>query len=177
MVKLTLQRPLAWLLGVGLLISTVGAGKVWSYLRTAQHAVGESVRDAVPITFELQRLGQLTRDLIPEIQANRQQTLAAAVDKIRQYQRQHDVLVEKTEGLQGELKLAELAADAHQVDFDQSKLRQAKELAQEVEKRIRTVQKLVDGQAIAGEIPVEADSRPVTERFDSYFGRMAAKTK
>ena len=41
----------------------------------------------------------------------------------------------------------------------------------QVEKRIRIVQKLVDGQTIPNEIPVDADARPVAERFDSYFGR------
>ena len=234
----------------------MGVGTVWRFVRTAQHAVRESVRDAVPLTFELQRLEQLTRDLIPEIQSNqkvaaqldveveylqreveaigksqvdarsqmeklrtaldssngkhdfggrpfskaeieldlnrrlerfendaiqkqakeklleaRRRTLSAATEKIQQYQRQHAMLVEKAESLQGELKLVELASNAQDIAFDGSKLKQAKELSEQVEKRIRTVQKLVDGQVVPNEIPVDADARPVTERFDTYFGR------
>ena len=264
MVKVTLERPWAWLVGAGMVASTLGAGTAWSYLRTAQHSVVKSLRDAVPIAFELERVAQLTRELIPEIQASqkvaaqleveveyleretrtmtdsqdesksqmqklraalgqpgdshsgerhsfgdrtfsraeieqdlsrrleryenaavqlqarekllvtRRQTLTAAVEKIRQYQRNHDALVEKTEALRGELKLAELAADAHQIDFDHSKLQAAKTLAEEVEKRIRTVQKLVEGQTVGGDIPVDADRRPVSRRFDDYFGQTPA---
>ena len=267
MVKVTLERPWAWVLGAGMMVSTLGVGTAWSYLRTAQHSVTQSLRDAVPISFELERVAQLTRELIPEIQASqkvaaqleveveylehevrsmtesqgdaksqmqklrevlglpsessatdrhtfgdrtftraeieqdlgrrleryenaavqlharekllatRRQTLTAATEKIRQYQRNHDALVEKTESLQGELKLAELAADAHRIDFDHSKLQAAKTLAVDVEKRIRTVQKLVEGQTVSGDIPVDADSRPVSRRFDDYFGQTSAVTK
>ena len=258
MMRFTVSKSVMWLAGTSLLISTVGAGTLWSFVRTAQHSVRESVRDAVPVTFELQRLEQLTRDLIPEIQANqkvaaqleveveylqreaeaigqsqvearsqmeklraaldspsgkqdfggrsfskteieldlnrrlqhfenqavqkqakeklleaRRRTLSTATEKIQQYQRQHTLLVEKVESLQGELKLVELAGNARDIAFDGSKLQQAKELSQQVEKRIRTVQKLVDGQSIPNEIPVDADARPVAERFDAYFGRNA----
>ncbi len=257
MMRFTVSKSVTWLAGTLLLISTVGAGTLWSFVRTAQHAVRESVRDAVPVTFELQRLEQLTRDLIPDIQANqkvaaqldveieylqrevevigqsreearsqmaklraaldsptgkqdfggrafskaeieldlnrrlqhfenqvvqkqakeklleaRRRTMSTATEKIQQYQRQHSLLVEKVESLQGELKLIELAGNARDIAFDGSKL-QAKGLSQRVEKRIRTVQKLVDGQAIPSEIPVDADARPVVERFDAYFGRNA----
>ena len=55
------------LVAVGMVASTRGAGTAWSYLRTAQHTVVESLRDAVPILFELERVAQLTRELIPEI--------------------------------------------------------------------------------------------------------------
>ncbi len=258
MMQFTFSKSMKWLVGTALLVSTVGAGTVWSFFRTAEHAVREHVRDAIPVTFELQRLEQLTRDLIPEIQSNqkvaaqldveveylqrevevigksqldarsqmeklrtaldspggqrefggrsfskaeieldlnrrlerfendavqkqakeklleaRRRTLSAATEKIQQYQQQHGLLVEKVESLQGELKLVELAGNARDIAFDGSKLQQAKELSQQVEKRIRIVQKLVDGQAIPNEIPVDADARPVTERFDTYFRRNA----
>ncbi len=267
MVKVTLERPWTWVAAAAIVATVLGAGTALSYVRTAQRAVVKSLRDAVPIAFELERVAQLTRELIPEIQASqkvaaqleveveylerevktmsdsqdeaksqmqklraaldqtgestpderhtfgnrtftraeveqdlsrrleryenaavqlqarekllatRRQTFTAAVEKIRQYQRNHDALVEKTESLRGELKLAELAADAHQIDFDHSKLQAAKTLAEEVEKRIRTVQKLVEGQTVGGDIPVDADSRPVSRRFDDYFGQTAAANK
>ena len=53
-----------------LLVSSVGAGTLWSYFRTVHAEIGRQVRDAVPIGFELKRLEQMTADLIPEIQAN-----------------------------------------------------------------------------------------------------------
>ena len=78
MVKVTLERPWAWLVAVGMVASTLGAGTAWSYLRTAQHTVVESLRDAVPILFELERVAQLTRELIPEIQTS--QKVAAQLE-------------------------------------------------------------------------------------------------
>jgi len=102
---------------------------------------------------------------------DRRQTLAAATNKIRQYRQQHELLVEKAESLKGELKLVELAQEPGTCEFNATKFGQAKELAERVEKRIRMVQKLVDSQrqALSGEIPVEADARPVAQRFDEYF--------
>ena len=53
-----------------------------------------------------------------------------------------------------------------------SHLFSAKELSVDVEKRVRTLQKLVDGQQqVTGEVPVEADSRPITEVYDTYFAK------
>lgn len=78
MMQFTVSKSMKWLVGTALLVSTVGAGTVWSFFRTAEHAVRERVRDAIPVTFELQRLEQLTRDLIPEIQSN--QKVAAQLD-------------------------------------------------------------------------------------------------
>lgn len=246
---------------VGMLVST-GAGAM-SYLKTAQHTVTESVRDAVPIGFELERVAQLTRELIPDIQASqkvaaqleteveylqkevktisdqqdaarsqmeklraaleqtcetgilfggksftktqieedlerrleryeqgaiqlqsrekllatRRQTLGTAIDKIAQYRRSHDVLIERCEGLKAELRLAELASDAHQIDFDHSKVAAAKSLADEVEKKIRTIQRLVDRQSAHEEIPVDSDAdKPIAAKFDEYFETSFARS-
>jgi len=253
-------RKLWMVVAAAVVVTSVGTGTVWSYLRTAHTQLGQSLRDAVPIAFELKRLDQMTSDLIPEIRANqkvaaqldveveylgreiealrnfqkdaksqmqklrqaltqdrksyefggrtftrqeveqdlerrlqqydntavqlaakeqlqeaRRRTLEAATERIRQYQQQHDLLVQKAASLQGELKLAELAQETGNFEFDHSKLNEAKQLAQEVEKRIRTMQKLVAGQRqVPGEVPVEADTRSVADRFDEYFGRQAA---
>ncbi|HND53104.1 MAG TPA: hypothetical protein PLV92_11925 [Pirellulaceae bacterium] len=106
---------------------------------------------------------------------SRRATLAAATDKIRACQHQHDLLVEKSEALQAELKLLELAEASGNFQFDHSKLTQTRELAETVEKRIRTLHKLVDGQPqLNGEIPVVVDDRPVVDKYDQYF---AAKQK
>lgn len=100
----------------------------------------------------------------------RRKTLIAATDKIRACQHQHGLLTEKSESLQAELKLLELAEANGNSHFDQSKLSHAKDLAMSVEKRIRTLQKLVDGQPeLAGEIPVDIESRSAAEQFDEYF--------
>jgi hypothetical protein len=102
----------------------------------------------------------------------KQKTLSAATQKIGQYQHQRDMLLEKAESLQTELKLVELAQAGGNFQFDDSKLAQARQLAQDLEKRIRTMQKLIDGQRhIDDEIPVEADSRSVAQKFDEYFGQ------
>jgi hypothetical protein len=49
-------------------------------------------------------------------------------------------------------------------------LQEVKELSREVEKKIETVKRYVEGQReVGGEIPVEADAKPIAERFDEYF--------
>jgi len=244
-----------------LVVTSIGLGTALSYFRTAHAQLGQAIRDAVPIAFELKRLEKMTSELIPEIRANqkvaaqmdveieylgreieamrtsqmkdksrmdklrraldekkesyefdrrpftrheveqdlerrlhqydsgavqlaakeqilkaRGQTLAAATDRIRQYQQQHGLLVQKAESLKAELKLVELAQETGSFKFNQGKLKEAQQHAEEVEKRIRTAQKLLAGQQqVAGEIPVEADARPVAERFDEYFAAKPSK--
>jgi len=251
------QRKLWVAAGTAVAVFWIGAGTIWSYLRTAEGELRRSIKAAVPITFELKRLQQMTEDLIPELQANqkvaaqldveveyleravasmqesqeealgqmqklraalqeeqpshefggktftrqeveddlgrrlskyedtqtqleakrrildtRRRTLETATDKIRQYRQQRDLLAEKTEALQGELKTLELAQQAGNFHFDHSNLKEAKELAVEVEKRIRTLHKIVESeQIVVGEIPVEADGRSATEKFDDYFAK------
>jgi chromosome segregation ATPase len=238
-----------------MLVSSIGAGTLWSYFRTVHAEIGRQVRDAVPIGFELKRLEQMTADLIPEIQANqkvaaqldveieylereiaemdegqqrakaemdqlrqalrtkqnefsfggqtftrrqveedlerrlaryddrriqldakkrildsRHKTLLAATDKIQACRYQHDLLVDKAQSLQAELKLLELAEASGNFQFDHSKLQQSKDLALQLEKRIRTLNKLVEGQQPqADEIPVAADTRSASDKFDAYF--------
>ncbi|MFM9962778.1 MAG: hypothetical protein ACKV2Q_16330 [Planctomycetaceae bacterium] len=49
-------------------------------------------------------------------------------------------------------------------------MRDAKQLAQEIETRIRTEQKFVERQRDeSGKIPVSADVRPAAQRFDERF--------
>ncbi len=108
-----------------------------------------------------------------QLLAQRRQTLHAAEAKVSQYRQQYENLLAKAEQLQAELKLAEAAAAAGELHMDGSKLAEAKELAREVETRIRVLQRTIDHtrNASEDEIPVEADSRPVTERFDELFGQ------
>ncbi|QDU52927.1 coiled-coil domain-containing protein [Gimesia panareensis] len=253
-----------WMIvGTALAITSIGVGTSWSYFKTAQGSIRQAVRDAVPISFELQRLEQMTKDLIPEIRANqkvaaqlevemeylsretealresqneekskmqkirnslcegkqsylfggktftaqevehdlslrleryknvandihgkeklleaKQKTLRAATEKISQYQHQQDLLEEKSESLQAELNLVELAKAGGNFEFDDSKLADAKRLAQDVEKRIRTMHKLIEGNRhVDSEIPVEADDRSVVNKFDDYFGQKSSVAK
>jgi prefoldin subunit 5 len=109
---------------------------------------------------------------------DRKRTLTAASDKIREYERQQELLVQRSESLNAEVKLVELAQQTGNIAFDHSKLSRAKELAESVEKRIRTLQKFLEQQRqVAGEIPVEADVRPIAQRFDEYFADQPAKAK
>lgn len=258
--------PRWWVVGglVALVVSSLGGVTTWSYLKTAWRGVGETIRDATPIAFDLQRLHEAIRDLEPEIRRNQQvvaqleveveylerevatmqaeqekavaqmrtlrtaldtdthlvklgdqeytkarverdlqrrldhyeqqtsqcaaktqlleqrrRTLEAASKKVFEYRRQYEQLLAKAESLQGELALAEAAQAAGQMSFDSNKLAQSKALAQEVEKRIRVLQRLVDDQRRPeGEIPVDVDTRPAKERFDELFApreRMVAQ--
>jgi len=254
-----LSRVARWWIAGGiavLVVSSLGVATTWSYLKTLHRGVGEAIRDATPISFELRRLDGMIAELVPEIRRNqkvvaqleveveylerevatmqseqeeafaqmrklrealgeqrphyqfagqsytrdqveqdlarrldryeerraqlaakeqlleqRRRTLEAAVAKVTEYRRQYEQLVAKAESLQAELKLVEAAQAAGKLQFDQSKLAQAKQLAQEVEKRIRVLQRLVDADRQAeGQIPVDAEVRPAVERFDELFG-------
>uniref|UniRef100_A0A7C4QRG4 Chromosome partition protein Smc n=1 Tax=Schlesneria paludicola TaxID=360056 RepID=A0A7C4QRG4_9PLAN len=253
--------PRWWMLGgiATLVVSSLGLANSWSYLKTAWRGVGETIRDATPIDFDLQRLDGMIRELEPEIRRNqevvaqleveveylqrevaalkeeqetakaqmrrlrdalgdgqtqlqfagqsysrqdverdlqkrldqyeqrqsqlgakeqlleqRRRTLEAAEAKVLAYREQYEQLVDKSEQLQAELKLAEAAQAAGRLEFDSSKLAQTRQLAQDVEKRIRVLQRVVDSQRkSSGEIPVEADKPPATKRFDELFGPTA----
>lgn len=56
-------------------LGTLGAGAVvgtgaWSYVRTGLHTAHQSVRDSVPIDWEIKRAREMIGDLKPEIQRN-----------------------------------------------------------------------------------------------------------
>jgi hypothetical protein len=56
--------------GVVLVGGAMFGNELFSYLRTSTGAVRETVREAVPIEFELQRARDLIDDILPEIHAN-----------------------------------------------------------------------------------------------------------
>lgn len=58
-------------LGVIGAASLVGTG-AWSYVKTGYHTASESVRDSVPIEWEIKRARQMIDDLKPEIAQNLQ---------------------------------------------------------------------------------------------------------
>ncbi|MCS7304422.1 MAG: hypothetical protein NZ602_04870 [Thermoguttaceae bacterium] len=254
------MRPMHWWIGGGILavvVSSLGLATSWSYIKTAWLGIGETIRDATPIAFDLQRLNVAIKDLESESRQNqkfvaqleveieyqekevaklkeeqdkalaemrklrealgenksefqfagrkytrpeveqdlkrrmdvyqeretelkakeqllqsRRQTLEAARKKAAEYRRQYDQLVAKAQALQAELKLLEAAQATSPASIDASKLSEAKQLAQEIEKRIRVSQRMLDAERkpLEGEIPVDVDDRPVTERFDELFG-------
>jgi hypothetical protein len=65
-----LKYCVAGCVGVALVGGLIFGNELFSYLRTSTGAVRESVRDAVPIEFELQRARDLIDDILPEIHAN-----------------------------------------------------------------------------------------------------------
>lgn len=54
----------------GLVGGAIFGSELFSYVRTSTGAVRETVRDAVPIEFELQRARDMIDDILPEIHAN-----------------------------------------------------------------------------------------------------------
>ncbi len=57
---------------VAVVASSLGVATTWSYVKTLWRGVGESVRDATPISFDLKRLDGMISDLVPEIRRNQQ---------------------------------------------------------------------------------------------------------
>ncbi|MDA1159647.1 MAG: signal peptide-containing protein [Planctomycetota bacterium] len=65
-----LKYCVAGCVGVILVGGAIFGNELFSYLRTSTGAVRESVREAVPIEFELQRARDLIDEILPEIHAN-----------------------------------------------------------------------------------------------------------
>ncbi|ASV74370.1 hypothetical protein THTE_1768 [Thermogutta terrifontis] len=259
---LQLKTPWWIVAGVGILVvGSLGVATTWSYIKTGWRKVGQSIRDATPIAFDLERLNGELKDLEPEIRRNmqvvaqlevetenleqdiarmeqeqaqafaemkklrealgqgkseyqfagqvykrseveadlarrmdnyqirqadleakkqllaeRQRHLENAKKKVDAYRQQYDQLKLKAESLAGQLKALEATQAVGTVAIDQSRLGRAKELAKEIETRIRVAQRMLEHeQNPQGEIPVEVDDRPVTERFDAMFGDQADK--
>ena len=112
-----------------------------------------------------------------QLLVERQSHLESAKKKVDAYRQQYDQLKLKAESLASQLKVLEANQAAGTVAIDQSLLGQAKELAQEIETRIRVAQRMLKNeQNPGGEIPIEVDDRPVTERFDAMFGDQSDKS-
>ncbi|NQV25680.1 MAG: signal peptide-containing protein [Rhodopirellula sp.] len=65
-----LKYCVAGCVSIALASGVIFGNELFSYLRTSTGAVRETVRDAVPIEFELQRARDLIDDILPEIHAN-----------------------------------------------------------------------------------------------------------
>jgi len=64
-------KRLVYATGALVLLGLVVFGAdLWSYVRTMHREVEQSVRQAVPLEFELQRARQMVDDLVPEIRRN-----------------------------------------------------------------------------------------------------------
>jgi peptidoglycan hydrolase CwlO-like protein len=57
-------------MGVVVLGSVLYGTDFWSYVRTAQRQVAGSLKESVPIEFEIQRARQMIDDLVPDIERN-----------------------------------------------------------------------------------------------------------
>ena len=68
MLKKIVMVGIVGLLGV---VAVAGTG-AWSYVRTGVHTASETVRDSVPIEWEIKRARQMIQDLKPEIAKNLQ---------------------------------------------------------------------------------------------------------
>ena len=120
---------------------------------------------------------QLRREAKNRLLVTRQRTLDSAVAKIHACRHQHTLLTEKAETLRGELKLLELAQATGNVSFDDTRLQQAKTLSADLEKRIRVLHRLCDGDHFApAHIPVELDRRSIVERFDEAMSACPARS-
>ncbi|XZE53970.1 hypothetical protein SH139x_005746 [Planctomycetaceae bacterium SH139] len=101
--------------------------------------------------------------------SKRRQTLEHAVSYIRDNEREQIVLAELANSLNAELKLLEVASATSGMHFDQPDLAKTKQLATDIEKRIRTLQRLCDQDQFQHEVSVNLDRRTVTEQFDQTF--------
>lgn len=67
------QRSLYWWISggvVALVVSSLGLATSWSYIKTAWLGIGQSIREATPISFDLKRLDEMIKSIEPEIRHN-----------------------------------------------------------------------------------------------------------
>jgi len=251
-------RPSYWWAAGGALaviVTSLGIGTTWSYLKTAWRSVGQTIRDATPLTFELERLDTMLSEIQPQLRQSvqvvaqlevevedlqkeiaklkeeqqelfaqmtklrehlatnnsefqfagqkytraeverdlnrrldiyeeRQAVLAAkeqlleqkkkhleaAKAKVAEYRRTYDQLVVKSESLRAQLKSLESEAALGKIDLDNNKLSQARQLAQEIERKVRVYQRTLESERFPpGEIPVDVTSKSAVERFDELL--------
>lgn len=239
---------------MGLAISSIGVGTFWSYVRTAWHKTGQTLRENVPLDFEIDRLSTLIRDAENELRQNEQAIARLEVEvdylqkdvnqmeadlnrqkaemaklrdvlmdeerqtfefggktytrkevendlkrRLNRFQSTQKMLAAKKEALEkrrqalddaksaienvrlhidrlaqkrDELKEQKRLEDMYpntRVTVDSSKLQEAARLADEIEKDLRTRQKIRENTSDGGFIPVEEDNRPVLERVEELL--------
>lgn len=115
---------------------------------------------------------QAELDAKKQLLEERRRHMETAVAKVNQYRQQYDQLKIKAESLAGQLKSLEAAQATGTIGIDQSRLGRARELAKEIETRIRVGQRMLEAeQKVNGEIPLDVDTRPASQRFDEMFGK------
>jgi chromosome segregation ATPase len=236
---------------LGLAISSIGFSTFWSYVRTFWRATGQTIREQVPLDFEIERLSTLIDGAENELRRNEQALARLEVEveylqkdiqqveadisrqkaemaklrdalrdegretfefggktytrkqvendlarRLNRLESTEKILATKRETLEkrmqaleenrtaigqvrihierlaqkrDELKelkrLQDMQPDVA-VTMDASKLQEATRLANEIEKELRSRQKMRENANAPGQIPVELDDRPLLERVD-----------
>lgn len=122
----------------------------------------------------LDRFEELEAELNAKKEILKQQdaAFAAAEKKVLAFQRQKDQLLAQAERLRAELDLVRSQQAAGQVRVDDSRVAEAQKLAEDVEKRIKVLQRTTERESRdSGLIDLPKDERPAIERFDARFGK------
>jgi hypothetical protein len=122
--------------------------------------------------FERHKVMQDTYDMHTKRLAAREVALKAARDKLTAMENARQQLVVSVENLEARLKTLEVAQASSDLNLDDSKLSQTKELVKDISTRIDVAEKLVNAQSqIPGEInldePVDQDT---LKEVAAYFG-------
>lgn len=122
--------------------------------------------------FERHKVMQDTYDMHTKRLAAREVALKAARDKLTTMENARQQLVVSVENLEARLKTLEVAQASSDLNLDDSKLAQTKELVKDISTRLDVAEKLVNAQSqIPGEInldePVDQDT---VKEVAAYFG-------
>jgi len=248
-------KPWAVIAGA-LVVTSLGLGTTWSYLKTGHFLIGKTIREKVPIQFEIERLGQIIaegrqnlrqdeqqvalvevqceqlkeeiealekslhasaqemaqlRDLLKstsnvvaigtktydreEVEAELNRRLdeyevrkASLEEKRKRYEERNEYvkqqkrrlaedwrtleqLVLQQEALQDQKRLMDSQPVEGERAFDRNKIVQAKQLAEELNARLKAQQKVHEKYLAGGRrIELPKGGQSATERFDSLFG-------
>lgn len=248
-------KPWAVIAGA-LVVTSLGLGTTWSYLKTGHFLIGKTIRENVPIQFEIERLGQIIaegrqnlrqdeqqvalvevqceqlkeeiealekslqasaqemaqlRDLLKstsntvaigtktydreEVEAELNRRLdeyevrkASLEEKRKRYEERNEYvkqqkrrlaedwrtleqLVLQQEALQDQKRLMDSQPVEGERAFDRNKIVQAKQLAEELNARLKAQQKVHEKYLAGGRrIELPKGGQSATERFDSLFG-------
>lgn len=143
-----------------------------SYVYAGRAYTIQQVRDDLARRFDRYRAAQATLESKQRLLDARTQSLNAARNKLINMQHAKVDLETKVEHLAAQLKTLEAAQASTEVEFDDSKLAQARKLVDTLQKRLETAQKLINAETgdTSGLIQLEPQSmREIETEIDEFF--------
>lgn len=132
----------------------------------------DQVKSDLESRFERFKVNEATLEKNQKIHAIRQQKLDAARQRLEEMLTAKRELEVQVENLEAELEMLKVAKTASDFNIDNSQLARTKELIEDIRTRIQVESKLVNEVEVAGQIPLEEETKSnedIADRISKYF--------